>query len=159
MPALVGVARRMPQRTGMDAPRAKLLLLVDDEARSTRMLAKMLREDGFDVELTFDGASAIGRLARPPIPDALLTDFRMATVDGVTVAKYARSLDEHMPILFITGYPQLVAPKVQAIGANVHAKPVDYAALSADVRRRLDDRADAALGRSRLLGGDHDRDE
>ncbi len=143
----------------MDAPRAKLVLLVDDDARSTRMLARMLRDDGFDVELAFDGASAIGRLARPPIPNALLTDVRMPTVDGVTVARYARSLDEHMPIIFVTGYPQLVTPKADAIGARVHAKPVDYAALAAEVRRRLDDRVSAALGGLRQLGGSHEGDQ
>lgn len=152
------MARDVPQRSLMDAPRAMLLLLVDDEARSTRMLAKMLRDDGFDVEVAFDGASAIGRLARPPIPNALLTDVRMAAVDGVTVAKYARSLDEHMPIIFITGYPQLVTPKADAIGAVVHAKPVDYAALAMEVRRRLDDRVSAELGGWRPLGGSHDGD-
>ena len=141
----------------MDAPRAKLLLLVDDEARSTRMLARMLREDGFDVELTFDGAAAIGRLARPPLPDALLTDFRMATVDGVTVAKYARSLDADLPIIFVTGYPQLVSAKVEAIGADVHAKPVDYATLSTVIRRRLDEKM--GVGRILKPGGGHDPDE
>ena len=143
----------------MDAPRGKLLLLVDDEARSNRMLARMLREDGFAVEVTFDGASAIGRLSRPPRPDALLTDFRMGPVDGVTVAKYARSLDEHMPIIFITGYPQLVSRKVEALGAGVQAKPIDYVALAADLRRRLNETMDVEVARLLQPGGGHDRDE
>ena len=85
------------------------LLLVDDETRSVRLLAKMLREDGYDVELAFDGAAAIGRLARRPLPDVLITDLRMPHVDGVAVAHYARSMAPRIPVVFITGYPQLVS--------------------------------------------------
>jgi len=104
------------------------------------MLARMLREDGFRVDLTFDGATAISRLARKPIPDALLTDYRMPTVDGITVATYARSLDEEMPIFFLTGYPKIIASKSKELGAHVHPKPIDYAALRDEICSTLDKR-------------------
>lgn len=131
----------------MDVHRTKLLLLVDDEARSARMLAKMLREDGFDVEVTFNGAAAISRLTRLPVPDALLTDFRMPNVDGVTVAKYARSVSPTMPIVFLTGYPQLVSRRIASLGAQVHAKPLDYQALSRDVGRMLSEHLGPEMAR------------
>lgn len=123
------------------------------------MLARMLREDGFDVEVAFDGASAIARLARSPLPNALLTVFRMAPVDGITVAKYARSLDAHMPIIFITGYPQLVGPKVHAIGAWIHPKPVDYSVLAAEVRRQLDECVGIPLTPVMQPGGGRDQQD
>jgi two-component system response regulator MprA len=131
----------------MDAIRAERLLLVDNETRSARILAKMLREDGFDVEVTYDGASAISRLGRKPVPDALLTDYRMATVDGVTVAKYARSISPTMPIVFLTGYPHMVSSRVESLGAEVHAKPLDYPRLKKEVRRLLDQRATEDVAR------------
>jgi CheY-like chemotaxis protein len=115
----------------MEASRRQLLLVVDDETRATRILARMLREDGFDVEIVFDGAAAISRLSRAPIPDALVTDVRMPHVDGVAVAKYARSRRRSMPVVFVTGYPQLVALEADDLGASVVVtKPVDYTTLS-----------------------------
>jgi len=38
-------------------PRPHVVLLVDDELRTTRRLAAMLREDGFAVEIARDGAA------------------------------------------------------------------------------------------------------
>jgi DNA-binding NtrC family response regulator len=113
----------------------KLLLVVDDDIRSTRMLAKMLREDGYRVEVASDGAAAIGRLGRTPAPDALVTAFRMAPVDGVAVARYARSISEAMTIVVVTGYPQVASAKVASLDASVLPKPVDYRQLERVVAR------------------------
>ena len=111
------------------------LLLVDDETRSARLLAKMLREDGYAVEIAFDGAAAIGRLARRPLPDVLITDLRMPHVDGVAVASYDRSLAPTIPVVFITGYPQLVSSAKAKLDPApiVHTKPIDYGRFSEQV--------------------------
>lgn len=135
----------MKTRTGeMPTPSEKrcLLLLVDDETRSARVLAKMLREDGYEVELAFDGAAAIARLARLPVPDVLLTDFRLAHADGVAVAEYARSRRSSIPILMLTGYPEIAARLVDDLVPPpvILPKPLAYA----DVMRELE-RATAHL--------------
>src|SRR5262245_11232922 len=77
----------------VDAPRTNpaLVLVAEDDVRTGRVLARMLEDDGFDVELANDGAAAIGRLAREPVPDVLVTDLRMPHADGNAVARYARS--------------------------------------------------------------------
>jgi two-component system response regulator MprA len=118
----------------MDAARGKptLVLVVEDEAKSARMLAQLLRDDGFDVELAFDGAAAISRLSRSPVPDALVTDFRMAHVDGVAVASYARSRQADMPVIIVTGYPELVQRLAHSLepAAKVLVKPAPYSEIS-----------------------------
>jgi DNA-binding NtrC family response regulator len=103
-------------------------LLVDDDTRSVRVLARMLREDGFDVEVVFDGASAIARLGRDPVPCMLVTDNTLPHVDGNSIAKYARWRRPGIPLVFITGYPHLL----EAFDAPVivHTKPVAYDALA-----------------------------
>jgi CheY-like chemotaxis protein len=106
------------------------VLLVEDERATARLLAKMLREDGFDVEVALDGADAIGRLTRDPLPDALVTDFRMHSVDGMAVARYARARDPRMPVFFVTGYPQLLRLEQLTPEVRVHVKPIDYPELS-----------------------------
>lgn len=84
-----------------------LVLVVDDDARTARRLATMLREDGFQAEVAVDGAGAIGRLSRSPLPDALITDLRMPHADGSSVVQYARSKQPHLPVIVVTGHPQL----------------------------------------------------
>lgn len=117
-----------------------LILLVDDDVRSARLLERLLEEDGFRVELATDGALAIARLARHPIPDILVTDFRMPHADGIAVARYARSLRPALPLFLLTGYPELVARLGRGLepAAVVHTKPVDYMALSAELRASVD---------------------
>ena len=115
------------------APTRPTILLVDDDSRSARLLARMLREDGYDVELTFDGATAIARLSRDPLPQMLLTDFRMPHVDGNAVAQYARSRSPSMPIVFVTSYPDLVRVARDDDTTIVHPKPVDYGRLGLEI--------------------------
>jgi len=42
----------------MDARSTPLILLVEDDARSAGVLARLLRDDGFEVEIARDGAAA-----------------------------------------------------------------------------------------------------
>src|SRR5262249_11463742 len=110
--------------------------VVDDDVRTARLLVRMLREDGFEVELSTNGAAAIGRLTRPPIPDVLVTDLRMPQADGLAVARYARSRRPNIPVFVVTGYPNLAAAETPSLEppAIVYTKPLDYRALTADLR-------------------------
>lgn len=103
------------------------MLVVDDDARTARRLATMLREDGFEAEVAIDGAGAIGRLSRTPVPDALVTDLRMPHADGSSVVQYARSKQPNLPVIVVTGHPQL-ARGLDALRPTVVIlnKPVAY---------------------------------
>ncbi len=109
------------------------VLVVDDDVRTARLLARLLAEDGFDVEVSSDGARAIGRLSRLPAIDMLLTDLRMPHADGLTVARFARSLNPTMPVFIVTGYPELITTVGSALSpvARVFAKPLAYPELTA----------------------------
>jgi CheY-like chemotaxis protein len=111
-----------------------IILVVDDDARSARTLASMLREDGYDVDVAVDGAAAIARLTRKPMPSVLVTDLRLPNADGLAVSAFARSRDAEIPIIMVTGYPQLAAQKLDP-AAIVLTKPLDYADLSAALAR------------------------
>jgi two-component system response regulator MprA len=129
----------------MDARAPAHILLVEDDLRSARVLARMLREDGFEVELVTDGAVAIGRLGRSPIPDMLVTDLRLPHIDGLAIARYARSRRPGMPVIIATGYPQEVARAEKMDPPPVvFTKPLDYAALIEALRGILEAEAGAA---------------
>jgi two-component system response regulator MprA len=121
----------------VDPKPAALILVVDDDVRTARLLARMLREDGFNVELAVDGAAAIGRLSRSPMPDVLVTDLRMPHADGSAVASYARSRRPGLPVLVVTGYPELAPQEGDGLDPAplVLSKPLDYARLSEELRR------------------------
>ena len=111
-------------------PTARLVLLVDDDLRTSRRLAAMLREDGFAVEIARDGAAAIARLARTPVLDAVVTELNTAHADGHAISLFARTRNPHMPIIVVTGHPHLFhSESFAAEPPVVFTKPVDYAAL------------------------------
>jgi CheY-like chemotaxis protein len=113
------------------------ILVVEDDVRSGRMLADLLRGDGFTVEVCPGGASGAERLASGPAPDALVTDLRMPEVDGVAVVRLARSRSPAMPILIVTAYPELARrlERDPAPSPTIFTKPLDYAALVATLSR------------------------
>jgi two-component system response regulator MprA len=116
-----------------------LILLVEDDRRSARGLARMLTDDGFDVECALDGAAAIARLSRSPLPDALITDFFMPHADGLTVAGFARSRSPSIPAIVVTGHAELMAaaPATTVPTPIVLVKPLDYDVLTQTLRRLL----------------------
>jgi DNA-binding response OmpR family regulator len=123
-----------------EVSRPYVVLLVDDDLRTTRRMADMLREDGFAVEIARDGAAAVARLSRPPAPDALVTELTTAHADGVAIGRFARLQRPGLPVLVLTGHPHLLGPEAFAGGppALLLTKPFDYAALRAALWDALD---------------------
>ncbi len=86
------------------------VLLVDDDARTTQQLARMLRDDGYEVDVETDGVKARERLEREPTLDALVTDLQMPRASGASLARLARAQHEGLPVIVVTGYPNLAVP-------------------------------------------------
>lgn len=110
--------------------RSKRVLLVDGDFRTSERLAGLLREDGYDVEVSRDGPRALARLARSPLPDVLITELSVPLADGATIARFALSQLPSMQVVVLTRYPNLTVPA--AFGATppaVLSKPLDYGRL------------------------------
>lgn len=109
-------------------PHHARLLLIDDDARTARRFAAMLEEDGFTVEVLHDGAAAIARLASSPPPDAIVTDLLMPRASGIAVLGEARRLWGNIPVIFVTGHPELLAQKDVPFDRSpvVFTKPISY---------------------------------
>ncbi|MBL9106414.1 MAG: response regulator [Myxococcales bacterium] len=125
----------MPSLTPVSAPESLQVLVVEDDERSGRKLADLLRRDGFAVEVCPGGLAGLQRLADGPAPDVLVTDLRMPQIDGITVARLARTQSPTMPILIVTAYPDLARrldgdePTPQ-----LFVKPLDYPAFVGALR-------------------------
>jgi DNA-binding NtrC family response regulator len=119
-------------------PRSNLVLLVDDDLRTSRRLADMLREDGLAVEIARDGATAVARFTRVPLPDVLVTELTTAHVDAASMSRFARTQRPGMPILVVTGYPNLFEPDTfGGVAPLLFTKPVDYSKLKESLLRAL----------------------
>jgi len=117
----------------MDKPTR--VLIVDDDGRTARLLARMLREDGYDVEVATSGDDALHRLERNEAPDVLVADPRMKGRDGMSIALFARKRRPGLPIVFVTGYP-LLAQRNKALvpSPRVLTKPIRYDDLTHELR-------------------------
>lgn len=111
------------------------ILVVDDDIRTTLVFARLLREDGHDVDVVHDGAAAMAQLDQSAIPDILVTDIQMPNADGIAVARYARSRQPSLPIFVVTGYPERIALRLKSLDPMPHVfvKPLDYAALALEL--------------------------
>ncbi len=91
--------------SGRRTPRR--VLIVDDNADAARMLARILRAEGHEIELAYDGHSALEALFQHP-PDVVLLDIGLPGMDGYEVARRVRQ-NEHLEsivLIALTGYGQ-----------------------------------------------------
>lgn len=81
------------------------ILAVDDSEDTVRALAKLLELKGYEVQLAFDGRSAIDRAAdfRPQV---ILLDIAMPQITGIDVARSIRQLPElqNTVLVAVTGH-------------------------------------------------------
>lgn len=83
------------------------VLVVNDDERSGRELADPLRRDGFAAQARPGGLAGPQRLTAAPAPDVRVTDLRTPRIDGITVARRARTRSPMLPIPIVTAYPDL----------------------------------------------------
>jgi DNA-binding NtrC family response regulator len=79
------------------------LLLVDDEPEIGWILSRALREMGFEVA-TAETAQAALAAFESQAPELVLLDLRLPDGDGLDVLRRMRELDEHVPVIMLTGH-------------------------------------------------------
>src|SRR5881227_267058 len=85
--------------TGMVSERR--VLLVEDDADLRGVLARGLREEGFEVSAVERGADAL-RAAGARRPDAIVLDIGLPDADGRDVCQALRAQGLQAPVLFLT---------------------------------------------------------
>ena len=83
------------------------VLIVDDNADGARMLARLLRASGHEVDVVYDGPSALDHV-HTSAPDMVLLDIGLPGMDGYEVARRIRQSDDrdHTFLVALTGYGQ-----------------------------------------------------
>src|SRR5688500_16273792 len=82
--------------------RAARVLVVEDDQLQAQALSFILRQEGYEVDVAPDGASALTRARSAPAPDLVLVDVALPDLSGVEVARRIRFASA-VPIMLVTG--------------------------------------------------------
>ena len=81
----------------------KKILVVDDEIGIRQSLKKILEKEGYEVLTASNGEEAF-KVIRSDTVDLLISDIRMAGMDGLELLKVCKSVSPYTEVIMITGY-------------------------------------------------------
>jgi CheY-like chemotaxis protein len=98
------------------------------------LLARVLRDEGYDVVEAADGTQGLELARRTPSVDMVITDNRMTGLSGPEFADKLRELYPALPILHLTGYNNVPGQD----GRPTLYKPFNRSDLLRTVRALMD---------------------
>ena len=117
---------------------ARDILVVDDDPDLRALLLRWLAALGHPVHGLADGPAALAWLQHRR-PALVITDLRMAGMDGIALVRELQARDPLLPIIMLSGtdsVPEALRAMHLGLAAFVH-KPVSQTELLALVRRIL----------------------
>ena len=119
-----------------------VVLLVDDEPRILSALRRSLRREGYEILQAESTEAALALLDAHPV-DLVVTDQKMPGGSGLAFLEEVAELRPRVARLVLTGWPEEIpTAERERLGiAAIVPKPWDDAALKAEIRRHLPDRA------------------
>jgi PAS domain S-box-containing protein len=140
--------QQQPDGNGELAPLlSRRILVADDFPQSAETLARLLRQEGNEVEVAQDGIEAVESAARF-LPDVVVLDIAMPKLDGYEAARKIREQPwgKHMVLIALTGWGQQQdRRRTQEAGFDAHlTKPVNCEAIM-DLLANLPNNAIAQL--------------
>ena len=118
---------------------ARILIAEDDDA-IRKLVVRALSEDGHDLTVAANGASALDALSRHNSEfDLLLADVKMPMPDGIALALAAGRHHPDVAIVLMTGYADQRerAHDLDALVHDVVAKPFSIEQIKGAVREAL----------------------
>src|SRR5262249_52608951 len=132
-------------RAGRDV--AMRVLLIEDDRKAAKLLAKGLQEEGFVVDLAATGEDGEEQAALNEY-EVIVLDWLLPGKDGIAVCRALRARDVSTPILMLTARDSL-ADRVNGLstGADDYlTKPFAFAELLAPIPARVSAAARPARG-------------
>ena len=117
----------------------KRVLVVDDEQRMRRVLQILIEKIGLESSAAEGGEQALAIFRSEQI-DLVLSDLKMAPMDGLALLQELRAIDPEVPVIILTAFGTIsTAIEAMKLGAfDFVLKPFDRAALEIVIRKALD---------------------
>lgn len=115
-----------------------IILIVDDDDVHRSMLSALLKGWGYETDEASDGDIAITK-AKEHAYDAILSDLKMARVDGIKMLECILNYNPSIPIIIMTAWSS-VETAVQALRMGAYdylTKPLDFDALRKTLQKAL----------------------
>lgn len=106
------------------------VLVVDDDRSSSEIVLRVLRAQGYDVDVANDGPSAL-ELLKANAYDLAVVDYQMPGMNGVQLFRQAREAQPDLRGVFLTAYANIntIFPAIEAGVERVLAKPLNSVEL------------------------------
>ena len=114
------------------------ILVIEDDERLARVVARVLRQERFDVDLAHDGATGLEQ-ALTGAYDALIVDWMLPVRDGLEIIRELRAERVSTPALMLTARGEM-PERVQGLDAGADdylGKPFAFEELLARLRALL----------------------
>lgn len=120
------------------------VLVVEDEHRIAQALREGLEQEGYAVDVAFDGEAGLNT-AEAEEYDVIVMDVMMPKLNGIEVCRALRQAENHTPILLLTAKSQSkdVVSGLDAGADDYLSKPFSFDVLLARVRALLRRPADS----------------
>ena len=117
------------------------ILIIDDEEMIRKSVKRYLEMDDYQVITAADGQKGIEAFLEER-PDVVLTDLKMPGMDGLSVLKAIKKIDEDAEVIVVTGHGDLDAAveSLKLKASNFLLKPVDIEDLEMVVDRSMEKR-------------------
>ena len=116
------------------------ILIVDDNATNLKLVAYLMRANGYDVETALDAESALEAL-RVHRPEVILMDIQLPGIDGLELTRRLKAdpATRDIVIIAVTAYAMKGdQDKALAAGCDDYiTKPIDTRGLPEQIARHL----------------------
>ncbi len=114
------------------------ILLIEDNEQNRYLATFLLERHGYRVVSAPDGARGV-ELARTLVPDLILLDIQLPTMDGYAVARALRAIESlrAIPIIAVTSYA-MVGDREKALAAGCTGyveKPINPDTFVAEIEQ------------------------
>jgi len=118
------------------------ILVADDDPVSLKVIAALLKRDGYDPVTTDSGRAAAEMVRTDPSIELLLLDVVMPDVDGITLCRELKEDPQtaHVPVILISGFRKddsSIRAGLEAGAEGYLLKPIQDIALRAWVKATL----------------------
>jgi DNA-binding NtrC family response regulator len=118
----------------------KTILLIDDEPENLGIFTEILKRFGYEVIAMQDGISAISAVREGAQVDLVITDYRIAGMDGLEILTSLKKLAPSVPSIMLTAYSS-IETYLKAVNLGVFEylnKPVNPKELGRVVKAALE---------------------